>query len=86
MKIVVNRGTVHHTAHGQSVSAYVTFQKKSDALACIHAVDGATLEGRLLRASFGTTKYCNFFLRGIVCSNAEVWKLERCFIVLIQRV
>jgi hypothetical protein len=71
VKIVVNRGTVHHTAHGQSVSAYVTFHKKADALACILAVDGATLENRVLRASFGTTKYCNFFLRGIPCSNPE---------------
>jgi hypothetical protein len=56
VKIVINRGTVHHTSHGQSVSAYVTFQKKADALACIHAVDGAVLDNRLLRASFGTTK------------------------------
>ena len=40
VKIVVNRGTVHHTAHGHSVSAYVTFQRKQDALACILAVDG----------------------------------------------
>jgi hypothetical protein len=71
VKIVVNRGTVHHTAHGQSVSAYVTFHKKADALACILAVDGATLENRVLRASFGTTKYCNFFLRAIPCSNPE---------------
>jgi CCR4-NOT transcription complex subunit 4 len=76
VKIVVNRGTVHHTAHGQSVSAYVTFHKKADALACILAVDGASLENRVLRASFGTTKYCNFFLRGIPCSNPECMYLH----------
>ena len=76
VKIVVNRGTVHHTAQGQSVSAYVTFHRTADALACILAVDGATLEGRVLRASFGTTKYCNFFLRGVACSNPECMYLH----------
>ncbi|GMH50908.1 hypothetical protein TrRE_jg5139 [Triparma retinervis] len=28
-------------------------------------------DGRLIRASFGTSKYCNAFLRGIQCSNPD---------------
>ena len=29
------------------------------------------------RSSFGTTKYCNFFLRGIRCTNAECMYLHQ---------
>lgn len=29
------------------------------------------LDGRSLRASFGTTKYCNAFLRGLTCNNVD---------------
>jgi hypothetical protein len=44
---------------------------KEDAKACIAAVDGFYLEGRSFRASFGTTKYCNTFLRHMPCSNPD---------------
>jgi hypothetical protein len=34
-------------------------------------VDGFALSGRLMRASFGTTKYCNAFLRHAPCTNPD---------------
>ena len=34
-------------------------------------VDGFELEGRMVRASFGTTKYCNAFLRHAPCTNPD---------------
>lgn len=34
-------------------------------------LDGFWIQGRMLRASFGTTKYCNFFLRGQKCTNPD---------------
>ena len=54
-----------------TVSAYCTFAYKEDARAAIQALDGYWLEGHQLRASFGTTKYCNSFVRGVACSNPE---------------
>lgn len=54
-----------------SCSAYVTFKKKQDAYDCIMTLDGFWIQGRMLRASFGTTKYCNFFLRGQKCTNPD---------------
>ncbi|KAG5188477.1 hypothetical protein JKP88DRAFT_304221 [Tribonema minus] len=42
-----------------------------DAWSAIKAVDGFWLEGRHVRASFGTTKYCNSFLRGLACNNGD---------------
>ena len=40
-------------------------------MACILEVSGMSLEGNTIHASFGTTKYCSFFLRGVHCNNAE---------------
>ena len=35
---------------------------------CLHSVDSA---GKQVKACFGTTKYCNAFLKGVVCNNPE---------------
>lgn len=74
LKIVINRKNMGGFQFAQSrndpgVGVYVTFVRKDDAARCIQAVDGTVLEGRVLRASFGTTKYCSFYLRGLQCQN-----------------
>lgn len=61
-----NQGGTHPTA-----SAYITFAFKEDAKASIQALDGYWMEGHPLRASFGTTKYCNNFIKNVPCSNPE---------------
>jgi CCR4-NOT transcription complex subunit 4 len=53
------------------VSAYVTFAHKDDARAAIQALDGFWFDSHLLRASFGTTKYCNSFIRNVSCTNPD---------------
>jgi RNA recognition motif-containing protein len=56
--------TTTHSTNGLSISSYVTFQYKEDAKAAIQALEGFWIESHLIRASFGTTKYCNNFIRG----------------------
>ena len=56
--------------HG-SASAYITFSRQEDAWAAICSVDGFRIMGRTIRASFGTTKYCNSFLRNLPCNNPD---------------
>lgn len=76
VKVSVNRlqpagGGAAPARHGATGSAYVTFRAPADALRCIRGLDGAALQGRQLRACFGTTKYCNAFLRGAPCNNPD---------------
>ena len=52
---------------GPSASAYVTYIKSDDALKAILAVNNVHIDGRTLKASLGTTKYCSHFLRGTQC-------------------
>ena len=67
-KVVVHR---NHSSSHTTVSAYITFAFKDDAKAAIQALEGFWLEGHQTRASFGTTKYCNNFIRGVPCNNPD---------------
>ncbi|XP_022731480.1 uncharacterized protein LOC111285993 isoform X2 [Durio zibethinus] len=52
-------------------SVYITFSKEEEAIRCIQSVHGFVLEGRPLKACFGTTKYCHAWLRNVPCSNPD---------------
>ena len=78
-KIVVNTNHEYNPkgAVGPSYGAYLTFERAEDAALAILAVDQQSLEKRLLRASFGTTKYCSFFLKGQRCANKDCLYLHK---------
>jgi hypothetical protein len=52
-------------------SAYITFETEEQAAYCILAVDSIKIKNNLVRAFFGTTKYCNNFLKGYHCLNKK---------------
>ncbi|KAG1768623.1 hypothetical protein EV702DRAFT_1144308 [Suillus placidus] len=70
------------------VGLYITYHRREDAARCISTVDGAPSPGggrEVMRASYGTTKYCMAFLRSISCTdhtcmNLHEWGDEKdCF-------
>ncbi|XP_019848886.1 PREDICTED: apoptotic chromatin condensation inducer in the nucleus-like isoform X2 [Amphimedon queenslandica] len=75
-KVVLNHHTIYNGSLGPSVSAYVTYQREEDALRAMQAVNNAFIDGRILKASFGTTKYCSFFLRGLQCTKPDCMYLH----------
>lgn len=72
VKLVVNKRVPGASSlqSGSSASAYVTYAKKEDAAKAIAGIDGSVYDGRVIRATYGTTKYCSFFLRALPCPNA----------------
>ncbi|XP_022755671.1 uncharacterized protein LOC111303574 isoform X4 [Durio zibethinus] len=59
-------------------SVYITYSREEEAIRCIQSVHGFVLEGRPLKACFGTTKYCHAWLRNVEffgefqpCSNPD---------------
>jgi hypothetical protein len=72
-KVVTNRSHPSSAAEVRraSASAYVTFLHKEDTLSCILALDGFYLDGRNIRASYGTSKYCSAFIKNVRCNNPE---------------
>lgn len=53
----------------QTCSCYVTYKRGVDAVEAIKAVNGSILLGCLLKATYGTSKYCANWLRGSPCNN-----------------
>ncbi|KAI9046180.1 CCR4-NOT core ubiquitin-protein ligase subunit MOT2 [Aspergillus affinis] len=67
-KIVVSKAKPGGNPN-QGIGVYVTYARKSDAATCITSVDGSANGDRVLRAQYGTTKYCSSFLRNEQCHN-----------------
>lgn len=61
-----------------TASAYVTFSNDIEAQRCIQEVDESMLDGRVIRCTYGTTKYCSFYLKGIPCQNNDCMYLHEC--------
>jgi CCR4-NOT transcription complex subunit 4 len=70
------------------VGLYITYHRREDAARAIAAVDGTVSPGGgrdIMRASYGTTKYCMSFLRSATCGdhgcmNLHEWGDEKdCF-------
>lgn len=76
VKVVINRNNHYNSGPNPTVSAYVTFARKEDASKCVRAVDKSTLDGKVLRASFGTTKYCSNYLKNQPCQNPDCMYLH----------
>ncbi|KAI8910941.1 RING/Ubox like zinc-binding domain-containing protein [Gorgonomyces haynaldii] len=68
-KIVVNRKAPIAQGQPPNTGVYITFARKEDATRAIENVDGSVCEGRVIRATFGTTKYCSYYLKNQPCQN-----------------
>ncbi|KAI5171413.1 CCR4-NOT transcription complex subunit 4 [Nematocida sp. LUAm3] len=70
MKVVLSkRKEVRQGSQEGMYSTYITYLKSSSAADAIREMDGFVLGDKIIRCTFGTTKYCSFFLRGIKCTN-----------------
>jgi hypothetical protein len=71
VKVAVNRKQVHGADKLASYSAYVTYKSAKDAADANKAMTGLQVDGRTVRCTFGTTKYCSCFLRNTACNNSS---------------
>lgn len=58
-------------------SSYIYYSKPNEAALAILAVDNFKLENSYLKTSFGRTKYCSNYLKGIDCLNKECFYLHK---------
>lgn len=74
-KIVVNKRA---SVLESTASAYITYSTEEEAKSCIQEVDESILDGKMLKCTYGTTKYCSFYLKNYVCQNIECMYLHEC--------
>ncbi|TMS37762.1 hypothetical protein L596_004629 [Steinernema carpocapsae] len=75
-KVVKSATSVSGTGTLNACSAYITYNKDEEALRAIQAVNNSVMEGRQLKASLGTTKYCSSFLRNSNCQKPDCMYLH----------
>ncbi|XP_022947300.1 uncharacterized protein LOC111451202 isoform X1 [Cucurbita moschata] len=73
LKVSMSRTTtgVIQQFPNNTCSVYITYSKEEEAVRCIQNVHQFVLDGKPLRACFGTTKYCHAWLRNVPCSNPD---------------
>ena len=52
-------------------SVYITYSNEREAAYAILCVDSLLIQGKIIRAFFGTTKYCKYFINNKVCPNLD---------------
>ncbi|XP_053696420.1 neurogenic protein mastermind isoform X2 [Sabethes cyaneus] len=73
-KVVINPSSTY--AGVPSASAYVTYINNNDALKAIHSVNNINMDGRLIKTSLGTTKYCSHFMKNQTCPKPDCMYLH----------
>ncbi|XP_026474047.1 putative uncharacterized protein DDB_G0286901 isoform X2 [Ctenocephalides felis] len=76
LKVVINQSTSYAGPQGPSASAYVTYSHNNDALRAIQSVNNITMDGRLIKTSLGTTKYCSHFMKNLPCPKQDCMYLH----------
>lgn len=72
MKIAVNNQKPYIVGgSSSSYSSYVTYSSVQEASIAILCLDGFIYDGIQVRATFGSTKYCSYFLRNLSCPNKD---------------
>ena len=71
IKKIVLVSKVDKTTNNRVNSSYITFETNEQAAYCILSLDSIKINNQVVRAFFGTTKYCNHFLNNYYCFNEE---------------
>ena len=71
LKIIINKKKAYNqgSKFGPTYSAYITYNEPSEASIAILSIDKIMIDNHLIRANFGTTKYCQYFLNKNKCPN-----------------
>ena len=71
LKIIINKKKVYNKniKYGPTYSAYITYNDPKEASIAILSIDKIIVDNYLIRASFGTTKYCQYYLEKNKCIN-----------------
>lgn len=69
LRIHINRGV--HNPSDPTFGAYLTYGSEEEAICCVRACNDYILDGKKLSVTFGTTKYCSYFLKNSRCPKTE---------------
>ena len=79
LKIIINKKKAYNknNKYGPTYSAYITYNDPKEASIAILSIDKIIVDNYLIRASFGTTKYCQYYLEKNKCINKNCVYLHK---------
>ena len=69
----ITKIVIYRLKDNPKYSAFITYKTIQEASLAILSVDQCTVNGKVIRVSFGTTKYCTHFKKGEKCPNKSCW-------------
>ena len=73
IKLVINKNKIYYNneLNEPSYSCYITYSNETESSLAIIALENSIIDNHLIKASYGTTKYCNNFLKNSKCMNKD---------------
>ena len=71
IKNIVLSSKMNQDSNKEVYSVYITYKNKIEASCAILCVDSLLINGKIIRAFFGTTKYCSYFLENRICQSSK---------------
>ena len=71
IKNIVLSSKMNSDSNKEVYSVYITYKNKIEASCTILCVDSLLINGKIIRAFFGTTKYCSYFLENRICQSSK---------------
>lgn len=71
LKETITDKTSYAGTQGPGSCIYITYQKSEDAVRAVKSLANTKIDGRVIKVSLGTTKYCSHFLKNAQCPKAE---------------
>ena len=71
IKNIILSRKINPESNNEIFSVYITYDNKLEAACAILCVDSLLICGKIIRAFYGTTKYCNYFLDNTKCKNLK---------------
>ena len=69
--IKIHLSTGYHNAPDTTFAAYLTYSSEEEAAICIRVCHDFYVDGKRLALTFGTTKYCSYFLKNVRCPKLD---------------
>ena len=73
-RLIVNNNKAYNptnSSSGPSYSAYINYNTEQEAALAILSIDSSSYNSKQIKAAFGTTKYCAFYLKKVACPNKD---------------
>jgi hypothetical protein len=73
VKFAINRKKQYNSDNplGPSYTCYITYSTEAESSLAILSLDNFIIDNHVLRANYGTTKYCNNFINNLQCTNKD---------------